>query len=512
MSVWWIQTLSASLLSVLGLFSLPAKAPEPSSAQRRPAGSERTTPCPGYKKETSVYPLGSHNPAAKNFDGLTLPATGKTLYRGIYLSNGQYSLEKILRGLVGEKVVVGSPMHWGITDVLRGNKTLKDTLLPGTSLVLPLETYFEDRNILADVQSLLDCAAGEPFSEALSDEYANDLMEKSFKRRSDSDNDKYFFNLKDGHYYGSYADQHGFGNNAVDFVISSYYDSIAGIYGPKILVFKEPKNRSVDLCYWNYVQNGIYCDNWVDSGEVDTLGYVESEDFLGYQARRTDRLRVGWGAALTPNPIEVAYYRIDYKGQRAVLVLDGEGRPCITKGSDDHYYYCEMETTVGATGTVGKTPDMRITKYRVPLMGVIAKNAALSKEINTWYNRGSKKRPNGELMNALNAIDGVKFYSNDVPGIEYFEGIKVVSAKYTDAAGTVTDITRNVARAMNGRNAFEYMLAKRFLEDEKLVPDTDPATTASLELVYKCGSDPAKQVAKTITPAAERTKFTITCE
>ena len=361
--------------------------------------------CPTYAFEKSPFLLSELNPQASMLEGVSQPHDRSVLYRGITPNRGQFDLEKALRGMLGLKATVGSPMHWLITQVLTGQKKLSDRMFPKTSLNLKVEKYLYDRKILADVQALLDCAGGNFYDASVAEDYASDLMDKFFFRFGGSKIKKYDFDLADPFYYRSDTQARGFGNNSINYVISSVYDQIAAIYGEKILVLQETSGRSFDLCYWNWVHNRELCDNWVDDGEIDIAGYVTQANIIGYQSRKVTRKGRGiWGKILYPNPIDAAYYRFELDGEKDVLVLDTEDALCVSLASDALYHRCAVHNSQLIKRRLAPLPSQSILPEVVPLMGVIASSKAQAEKIFRKYSVLSARPITDEAKEALEGL------------------------------------------------------------------------------------------------------------
>ncbi|MEN0060123.1 MAG: hypothetical protein AAGB31_14890, partial [Bdellovibrio sp.] len=184
MRSWWIL-----IFSWLCTWSLEGHA--------YPLGKIANLKCEAYKYEDSEYSLSPLNPQAQVVGGIELPANKQVLYRGTYESNPQFGLDTALRGLFYEDYwYLGSPLFWGITEILKKNWSMDRAFLPSGGLPFKISDYLESRNILKDAQTLLDCSPKNGFSPEMAGRLAADLMNKSFKRTQKDRLQNDFFNIE----------------------------------------------------------------------------------------------------------------------------------------------------------------------------------------------------------------------------------------------------------------------------------------------------------------------------
>lgn len=374
---------------------------------------KKESKCPSIQSDE--YTLRGFNPAVHELSpGISLPGNfnQRVLYRGIYHSNRQFDFSKVLAGLFGENGwYIGSPMFWGITQVLTGDKSLDHDFLPSGNLPLKMREYFEIRQILKPIEELLNCKAPQHYKIQEAEALAAVLMNKVFFHFS-KNIEKTYLNIADPNYYERSYQQLGLANNAVDFIIASNYDQVASLYGNKILVLKDKRTRGVDLGYWNYVHNQAFFSWWVDNGEIDIPGYVTSEEVLGFQQRKKDRdPSKAWGKDLPNSPIDFAVYGIEMGGEKLALLLDGQDQLCIAQGSDQKYYPCkDYWSDKNILKAPVPFPEVLEQKKqsRMPLIGVIttcqeAVCPAADKVI-AWYNKNSERSAGEEMIKKIEAL------------------------------------------------------------------------------------------------------------
>lgn len=460
--------------------------------------------CPNFvEKVTDEFSLKYLNPKPFTIEKLSFPAVDRTLFRGVWAKHPSYDLEKVVRGLFEEKNwILGSPLHYGIYSVLSGERTLESKFIPVGGLPLPMKDYFQIRGILPNIQTLLDCISkdSKKFTPEILNEYARKLVEESFLNLSkSSDFENYFFNMHWSSYTDSAIQSLGLGNNAIDFVIGSYFDGIASEYGPKILVYKDIHKRAIDLCAYSYIKNKEYCNNWVDYGEVNTPGYIRADELLGYQIREKDRLTSGWGRAESNNGIQYAFYKKNLNGKRVVVVLDGRGKQCILEGKDGSYYYCDYlkagALKAGPTGELSSDnlsivynlhfPEVlnESKEKRVPVIGLLyleeevkkktkKENAANPVAVTPTFEEMiqsstdpvfTKKSRNELTKEVLKQISDLTINDKKLIYLSLTDkspikpkGIQVISAVYGETLSTAVDVIGNAASFLNGKYSEEF--------------------------------------------------------
>lgn len=502
----------------------------PLFAQAHPA-------CPKYEFSKKEFSFESFNPTPDVVDGVRFPGTSRTLYRGIYEINPQFDVFSSLQAMFREKNWhVGSPIFYGITQVLTGVWNLEHTLFPTGGLPLKMRQYFEVRKILPDVEQILNCAKENPLDIRTAQVFAADLMNKVFFRMTSSEIQARYFNIKHPNYYEQTFQQFGFGNNASDLMISTSYDLIAALYGNKILVLQDIRRRALDLSFFNYTKNGIYFDYWVDNGEINSPGYITAEEVLGFQKRYEDRQRTNWAARVSTNAIDMAYYRMDYKDTSLVLVLDGEKKLCIMKANDSRYYDCNLYQLNLKEKPV-PYPEVKNTSQasKAALMGIITNcapdstNCPSLSEIQKWYGKDSPRRMSRALAARIESVsvNGKKLHWQSVVSDNRQEDpipadiespvandvhrkIQVVSASFINSAEeranlNVGNATSFASEYLDGKTSpVIYTVSHRFIRLDTI------DVSRGFILRWTCeGSDQIHS--KKILPPAEGQHLEVTC-
>jgi hypothetical protein len=474
----------------------------------------------GYKFTTVEANFTPLNAGPKTVEGVNLPAQNSTLFRGIYDTNGQFSPEIVLKGLFNQSSwMIGSPMHWAITQILTGKRALNGEFFPTGGLPLPLIDYLKARHMDQEVQDLLRCSPNF-YTEAEANELAASLMNKYLSSLPKDKLEERYFDMKNPEYYTQRTQDIGFGNNAVDFIISTYNDQIASIYGRKILVLKDTRHRALDLGYWNFIHTGSFWDGWVDNGEVNAPGYITTDEILGYQERRDDRVRVGWGDNEPNNPIQFALYKFEYKNRSYVGIFDGHGRTCALQDSKSQkVYFCRDNWTGRIMKSIVAPPEIAATTVanQAGLMGVIAKcdNAADCKvpaEIFTWYGKNSGTAIPKQVSDAVDnvTVNGSKLLLTTAPAPKTKGTLKVISATYASPANWSTykdNGTAAAAKFVDGKKSVVYKINHSFLGVRY------PGDDAKFEIQWSCSGVPGVVNKSTMAaPAEDKLIQDMSCE
>jgi hypothetical protein len=506
------------IIAITALFASSVLAASPSATLRQALKAE----CPQYNFSSGDATLSAYNPPPQVLRQVPLPGNTQILYRGAYEDNAQFDSTKVIKGLLGETGwVVGSPMFFGISQVLKGAKTLDDPFLPKGQLDLKIKRYLEARDIRDDVELLLQCRSPKFYSELEAAELAKDLSTKTFERMRPDKVEKNYLNLKDPQYYSSHTQEIGFGNNAADFVTASYNDQVSSIYGRKVMVIKDKKGRGVDLGYWNFQNNKYFWDSWVDNGEIDIPGYIQAEDLIGYQHRAIDRLQKGWGGQNPNNPIQYALYRTQVAGVPAILVVDGAKEICLVQDeTSGKVYFCKDAHSARVTKDIAPPPLPRGNTWRdqAPLIGILmvcqdGKNCPVPQKIFTDYKNVREASLDPALLAAFEKITvngrPVKFLrpaDGDLPKIGR---LKVISATYATTAELTNaqgNVTAPAAAYIDGKTEVNYRVSTRHLKV--------PADRQDKEFVveFVCSNDLKNRITKRITAPAEGKTVPLSCD
>ena len=332
--------------------------------------------CPDYNPETKEYSFKKLNYSTEVIENRSYPSHDRVLFRGVYHSNNQYNLSKVLSAFfdVDNQWHIGSPIYWAMVNILIGKRDLSEPLFSaGGQLPHPILKYLKDRNIDKDVQNLLKCRGNKRFTQDEAEEIASQLMNRFFFSEKPEAISKRYFDMKWEYYYEKTMTQAGYGNNGIEFISSSTYDYIAAIYGQKILVMKDTRNRALDLTFFNFKLNNFFVQTWVDLGEIISPGYLTRDEILGYQERVHDRVRGSdWYSTTPNNPIVYAIYKERINKKTIALVFSGNSKDlCILQGSDRKFYLCKPYTP---SMTVKPIEFPQTSSTQATLVGVITED------------------------------------------------------------------------------------------------------------------------------------------
>lgn len=478
--------------------------------------------CSSYKPDGREYKLSLLNASAGTDAGLSYPSNTQTLFRGAYASNTQFDLDVSLRALFNQRnFYIGSPMFFGIHQILTGKWTLETPFFPNTHFPFKMYKYLSVRGILDDVNELLKCRP-----KFYSDEEANllsaDLMNKYyFGAGGAAVLIPRYFNISEANYYSDDLDQLGFANHAADFVTTTTYDQVASIYGIKTLVLRDRRNRGFDLGWWNKVHGGAFWQSWVDNGEIDIPGYVTPDEIIGFQQRTVDRVTTNWGQGAIDNPVDLAYYRMNVNGKTVVAIIDGDGDNCIIQGKDSRFYSCERNWGNITTAPVPfPTPHSESVSSRKGLVGVVELcpngQCDTTSDLFKTYGRYSNKALPAEVVKELSSlkINGTPvkvLLAKDSPEARnQAVGIKVLVATYAsvaDAAKSIGNVTKAAAAFADGKESVEYKVSPKYLGVG------NDSTPRLFSIDWICGGQDPKNLRHVNIPAPAAGKtFKISCE
>ncbi|MBK7962273.1 MAG: hypothetical protein IPK04_14480 [Bdellovibrionales bacterium] len=501
--------------------------------------------CPGaaWIASTRTFSLKGLNSPSERVHGLSFPMSNGIVFRGIREENPQFDESKVIRAILGDPFFLPSPMMWGIEMVFKGDRQMNSPFLPMGQLPLSMEEYFRVRGILSEIEGLLRCHGNQNFSSAEITYLAKRLMDLSFIQMTTDEIVSRYLNMWDQNYYSRNLLDYGFGNNGIDMIISSYYDQIASLYGNKILVFKDSRDRSIDLGFFNYKWNGKFWDHWMDNGEVNTPGYLNPSDVTGFQRRAKNRAKGKMPAGEPNNPIIYGIYKwTDADKNTFAILVTGFNKLCLLQAPESQkVFFCE-ENWTGQLGTPG-TPLPRVSDFsnnnKAPILGVFSNclesaTCSIQKVFDSYGTDGARALPylsnlrDGQLSQLMNMTlsDGrtkIHFTATPNPSSErpaVVQGprprsaqstINVVSATYVPATPGVGgskvrgNVTKTAHEFLKGKTTESYKIFHRFLGFAA------PTESMAFEIIWTCG-DSKKRNQELVNDNAEGKKLQIKCE
>jgi hypothetical protein len=295
------------------------------------------------QKEFSFYPFTPQEKLDKN-GVLKKPRNGQVLYRG--MSDKKIDLADVLKFFLDQsQEEISSNLKTKIEKTLLGksynsNGVMLDEFL--TKNVLKIKSQ------------------NKKLTEAEAKAWAKILI------------NEYFFNLSNEQIVAQYINNHEDNLSWIDWpnavLFSSLIPNVAAHYGSRVLVFQEKNSRSIDIGFWNWSHHKDWYlnDKWFhfnrDAAEFSTPGYIYSNEVIGLEIRQTrpGAFSIKKPKGTTPGLfrvdknfewIDLAFYKINYKDQFIVAVIDGQKIPEKNKLLDYHtclwpsekylFQYCE---------------------------------------------------------------------------------------------------------------------------------------------------------------------------
>jgi hypothetical protein len=179
---------------------------------------------------------------------------------------------------------------------------------------------------------------------------------------------------------------HSYQDFPADVLFSTVFQQNAMIYGDTVIVIAPNDNRSLDLSYYNGINNM----KWgfaADAGEYITPGYIKAKEISGIHLRQRgeypdkirNQVRINTYEVQKHFPIKYAFYKISHQGKVYVLVFDGKRGSrdtyCI-KRSSNHFNHCRWADPMHNNGIemllAGNQPLGKVQSYVPNLIGVLS--------------------------------------------------------------------------------------------------------------------------------------------
>lgn len=171
-----------------------------------------------------------------------------------------------------------------------------------------------------------------------------------------------------------------------DVLFSTIFQQNAMIYGDTVIVISPKDNRSLDLSYYNGVNNSKWGFS-ADAGEYITPGYIKASEISGIHLRQRgeypdkvrNQVRIRTYKAQKDFPIKYAFYKVTHQGRVYILVFDGKrgsrNTYCISRSSNK-FNHCRWATPMHNNGLemllAGNQPLGVVQSYIPNLIGVLS--------------------------------------------------------------------------------------------------------------------------------------------
>lgn len=244
-------------------------------------------PLVSNSKTSSFYDF---SPAPSIIKNVHYPRNDRPLYRGT--TEEQMSLNKALSALFGDSnALIESKLFLEISSRLQGKKS--------------------------EFQTALDAQIENQIKFAIKSNNNNYLSETHAIQKSKEICDQLFeYHAKNFPYISRYFNYRSSGyidwpNNLI---FSTIIPPAAATYGDRIIVTIDKGLRSLDVNYWNLVNNNVHFDHTRDVGEFITFGYTPADNIIGYEVRK--------GSSKSWHQVDFAIYK-SFTNKQYVLVFSG---------------------------------------------------------------------------------------------------------------------------------------------------------------------------------------------
>lgn len=245
------------------------------------------------------FSLTYYDPPSKRVSGVSFPRNGQLLWRA--MDSVQFDREQAIRAMFGDR---SSNVESKAFTHLKALLTGRTSPFPGIALDGEIQT--ELNKVKADI----------PFSETKASNLTKKIFDKYFLSLPADEVKNYFLD----YWSVGYADWNPWG------IFSSISPAVCYTYNKDVLVsFKEQKQRSSDLNFWNYSVNsswkgGYGSGHHGDTGEFITPGHVEGRDIIGY-----------FETVPVVKKVRLALLKVSYKGAEYIAgVLNPQDSNCLT--------------------------------------------------------------------------------------------------------------------------------------------------------------------------------------
>ena len=286
-------------------------------------------------RPSSQTSLSRFSPASRHLGGVIFPRKGMPLYRGI--ASDQASLSLVLRAIGGDlRAQISSPFSLAISSARMGQSS----------------PFALSKHFVSEFQSIMS-----RYKEK-TDDLGSALGDAKLEI------DHHFANLTDQDFLSKYLDYNSpdLQDFPDDLIFTSFFQSVAAFYSPRIVVFQDSQERGLDVNYWNFNKHNKwlidgdvrdYHDSyfWGDSGEFVFAGYIPAKDIVGYQVRDSYNT-ADKSKQRARTPIDFAFHRYEANGETFVAAYQGNKKngsssDCMALHPSLHdgkLYHCSFAT------------------------------------------------------------------------------------------------------------------------------------------------------------------------
>lgn len=342
----------------------------------------------GFFASQADLNLSTLNPSHSRISGVDFPRESVVLFRGV--QDAQYNYVVAVATMLGdERYNLESAMFRSVRETLMGRNPVLFSRIAG------LKEEFQSLNL----QRMCEARRGEG---GLSSEdairNAKEIMEQVYNIN--------FARTRAIDYNSGTRD-----DNPKAFVYSTLHFEVARVYSPNLVLFKEKVVRSLDMNYWNKVNNGKWVHTnrtYPDRGEFLTAFYVPANDIIGFQLGRKN-FNADWTVwrPVTAD-LDIVFMKYVLDGVRYVMVFDGNRLQHIVQEGDT---FCSAQTRFDHTADVPRLPDVDCS-MKPALMGVlrlcssrVVSEANCSFPSRLFRNYTLTENVNQELLNRITAHD-----------------------------------------------------------------------------------------------------------
>ena len=272
----------------------------------------------------SINLYRDYSPRSQNYGGYSFPRNNYVLYRGIHPSQANYI--RAIKAMLGDKTSnIESGLLYAVKlQLMGGNVSSFLSNLPRVRseyIAYDLPSHIGNKKI-TDEEKAFD-AAVKILSNAINANFSKSEFQNTFLNYSNA----YRNDWPQGLMY------------------STVHIEVAKIYSQNILVYQENNWRSLDLNYWNKVNNNRWIgtnNEFPDKGEFLTPLYIPFNDVIGYQYGRNNKQQIWYVWENLQNDMDIAFYKARKNNKEYVLIVDGrrdDGYLTQTVISDQKIYY-----------------------------------------------------------------------------------------------------------------------------------------------------------------------------
>lgn len=318
------------------------------------------------------FSLDKYNASPSIINGTSFPRRGEYLWRA--MGTGQYDIPKAIMAMFGDdNQNIESKLFTYMKLRLTNKKSPFLFLNIPEDIKKSLESYLLKKHHYTEKEASLIC---------------EEILDKFYLNKKDKENIDNFINYNSDHYINW---NRGAVFSAITPLTSYKYKK------PIMVSIKEDIKRSVDINYWNFVNNSFWSKNKFDIGEFITPGHIEASSVQAV-------------FKIKKSTIKIAFMKTSYENETYILGFISPKTNCLIRDEiDKKIYGCKFLKRKRHRASYTNSPmrpnsDLKKPNFILKLCN-IKSTCSIKESLLSYFEIKSDKRLSSSLTKVIQNIN-----------------------------------------------------------------------------------------------------------